>query len=293
MITLPGWIEIEASPIAGTTFNRLCHNLFMSRNDQLLQVFYEAYRLGDDPLGMALAQYRTELNPELAKQASDGYIPAMQHQDLNTAMAAATIGSRIYNFIGLREEAFNAMIDSFSVLYMRAETVDAYADIYTAIRDVMAGNPYGEGSPLTGLRALNLAADCGFFASEATADPKVKKFWLQAALAALVDGTKYLGASTADLIPGYTSTAVAVYRRCVGNGWVGEPWAAAPLTAVTAKLDSAVPSKVNYSGDDAKTSNIDAARTEMSGVFNHSAYVGGETPAVSPLSGLFGHKTGG
>ena len=265
----------------------------MSRNDQLLELFYGAFRVGDDPLGQALAKYRGELRPVLARQASEGYLTAIQRQDLDGAFAAATIASRIYNFIALREEAFNALIDSFSVLYMRAETVEAYADINTAIRNILSGNPYGEGSPLTGLRALNLAADCGFFASEATTDPEVKKRWLQAALAALVDGTRYLAPSTSDLIPGYTSTAVAVYRRCVGNGWVGEPWAAAPLAAVTAKLDSAVPGKVNYSGDDAKTLNIDAARAEMSGVFNHQVYSGGEKPAASHLSGLFGRKSSG
>jgi hypothetical protein len=65
------------------------------------------------------------------------------------------------------------------------------------------------------------------------------------------------------------------------------------LTAVAVKLDSAVPGKVTYTGDDAKTSKIDAVRTEMSAVFNHQAYSGGEKPEASHMSGLFGRKSGG
>jgi hypothetical protein len=265
----------------------------MTGNNELLEMFYGAFRMGDDQLGQALVQYRNELTPELAAKVSDEYMSAMQRRDLGGAFAAASIASRIYNFIGLREDAFNSLIDSFYVLYLRAETVKAYTDINIAIRNLLAGDPYGEGSPLTALRALNLAADCGFFACEAATDAEVKKQCLQAALAALVEGTKYVGPSTSDLIPGYAGTAVAVYQRCVGNGWVGEPWAVTPLTAVAVKLDNAVPGKVTYTGDDAKASKIDAVRTEMSAVFNHQAYSGGEKPEASHMSGLFGRKSGG
>ena len=257
-----------------------------------MELLYGAYRMGPDKLGETLAQLRGELTPDLAQQALRDYHAAVGRQDADGAIAAATIASRIFNFIGHREDAFNALVDYFYVLFMLAETEAAYADVYTALRQVLAGDPYGEGSPLTGLRALMLAADGGFFACEAAADEARKKHWLQAALESLEDGAKYLGgAGTAELIPSYASTAVAVYRRCVKNGWVGEAWAAARLAAVTQALDRAAPGKVSYPGDIAKTANIDEARAEMSGLYNRGAYAG-ERRSGESLSGLFGRKGG-
>jgi hypothetical protein len=263
----------------------------MSTNDQLLELFYGAFPKGPDALGQALAQFRSELTADLAKMALDRYSAAVNRQDADGAIASATIASRIFNFIGRREDAFNALVDYFYVLYMLAQTEKAYADIHTALTSILAQKPYDNGAPETGLRALVLCADCGFFACEAAAADASKQHWLQAALQSLQEGSQYLTLSGAPvLIQGYASTTVAVYRRCLSAGWIGEPWAAPGLAAVTAALDRAVPAKVVYPGNDSKTANIDEGRAEMSAAFDHGVYRGEPSPAPN-VSGLFGRKS--
>lgn len=259
-------------------------------NDQLLDLFYQTFPKGLDALGQALGQFRSELTADLAKMALDRYSAAVDRQDADGAIASATIASRIFNFIGRREDAFNALVDYFYVLFLLAQTEKAYADIHTALRQVLAQKPYDNGAPETGLRALMLCADCGFFACEAAAADADKQHWLQAALQSLQDASQYLALTRAPiLIQGYASTAVAVYRRSLSRGWTGEPWAAPGLPAVTAALDRDVPGKVIYPGNDSKTANIDEGRAEMSAAYNHGVYRGDRSPAPNVL-GLFGRK---
>lgn len=265
----------------------------MPANEPLLDLLYAAFPKGPDALGQALAQFRAELTPELGKMAHDRYLDAANRQDAGGAIASATIASRIYNFIGRREDAFNALVDYFYVLYLLAQTEKAYADIHTALTSVLAQKPYENGSPETAMRALILCADCGFFACEAAAEDAARQHWLGAALESLRNGSQYLAVREAPvLLQGYASTAVAVFRRCVSAGWTGEPWAAPGLAAVTAALDRNVPGKVIYPGNDSKTANIDKGRAEMSAAFNHGAYRGERSePAPAPkISGLFGRK---
>jgi hypothetical protein len=263
----------------------------MTRNDQVLELLYGAFEEGPDALGQALVQFRPDLTPELAEQASRQYCAAMRRQDPGQAIAASTIASRIFNFLGRREEAFNALVDNFSVFYMLAQTEKAYADINTALRQVLSSDRYGNGSSLTALRAWVLAADCAFFACEAATDETSKQYWLQTALDSLLHGATYLAdENTSVLIPNYLSTTVAVYRRCLNSGWVGKAWAAAGLAHLTAALDLTVPCKVDYPGKDAKTANVDDARVEMSAIYNHGAYASDRTPGRE-LSALFRRKS--
>lgn len=262
----------------------------MSSGEQgLLPLLYSAYQAGPDSLQQTLVQFRDQLTPELGRGLLDDYAAAVERQDAGNAIAAATIASRAFNFMGRPEDAFNALMDVFEIHYMLAQTESAYANIETAIQQLLAGDPYGQGSPLTGLRARMLAADCSFFASEASADDQDKKTWLQTSLRWLADAIPFLVPdTTAALFSGYASTAVAVYRRLVSKQWSGEPWAAAGLAKITQALDRVAPGKLAYS-DPSKTANISAARAEMSALFNDGAYAGEPAPP-SAVSGLFGPK---
>lgn len=261
-------------------------------SDQLLQTLLDAFRLGPDQLGNALERFRDELTPALAYQAQQRYRTAVQQHSAAGAMAASTVASRVFNFTGHREEAFNSFVDYLYVLFMLAQTMEEYAHVFNMLQEVLNGDPYGgSGSPLTALRAVLLKADSAFFACEASVVEAIKEFWLQAALETLAAGTPFLADQRSQqLIPGYASTAVAVYRRCVLQRWIGEPWAASGLAALTLALDRDFPRKVIYPGNDAKTENISEARAAMSTLYNRSAYIG-DPPTGTPASGLFGRKT--
>jgi hypothetical protein len=267
-------------------------SLMPERQEQLLQMLLDALRLGPDQLGQALQHFRGELTPALAKQVHEQYDAAFQRQDANAAIAAATLAGRIYNFIGQREEAFNSFVDYLNVLFKLAQSEQEYANVHGSLRQMLAGDPYGKGSPLTALRAAVLGADSAFFACEAAEAEANKKHWLQAALEDLEAGTKFLAdPRSVPLIPAYASTTVAVYRRCVLERWSGEPWAASALAALTLVLDQTVPQKVIYPGNDSKTTNISEARAQMSTLYNHSVCTG-DPPTGTPISGLFGRKSG-
>jgi hypothetical protein len=269
----------------------LWHNRSMpERQELLLQALLDAFQLGQDKLGEALQQFRGELTPALAEQTSQRYVAALQQQDANGAIAAAILASRIYNFIGHREDAFNSFLDYLNVLYQLAQTEDAYANVHQVLHQMLERDPYGEGSPLTGLRAAVLGGDSAFFACEAATEDAHKQHWLQAALQDLQSAIPLLAnPASSPLIPAFTSTTVAVYRRCVMQHWIGEPWAASGLAALTLALDQAVPQKVIYPGNDPKTAYISAARAEMSTLYSRSAYTG-DPPSGTPISGLFGRK---
>jgi hypothetical protein len=263
----------------------------MTRNDQLLKLLYDAFPHGSEQLNQAMENIRGELTPELAAQASERYKAAIERQDAPGAFAASTIAFRILNLLGRREDAFNALVDRFYVRFMLAQTEKDYADIRTELREVLAGYSYGQGSPDTGLRARVLSADCAFFACESVAEDTAKKRWLQAALESLQDGVQFLTETrTSLLILQFSCTTVAVYQVCVSKGWVGEPWAASRLAALTAVMDRATPAKLIFPGDDAKTASIDAARAQMSYLYN-SSYTREETTGQK-VSGLFGRKQG-
>src|SRR5437016_8975105 len=107
-------------------------------NDALLQLLYAKYKLGQDQLGQALAQSRPQLTPALAQQALRDCQAAIGSGNAGAALAASTVASRVYAFIGRREDACKALMDTFNIMFMLAQTEAAYADIHGAIRELLA-----------------------------------------------------------------------------------------------------------------------------------------------------------
>ena len=267
----------------------------MAEPQDLRSLLYAAHEQGDGALGHALDATKGQLTETLAASIAAEFAPAAQRNDLNGAKAAADIAMRVYNYVHRPEDAFRCLLDSLSILYLVANTEQAYADIVQVIRSTLQSMPNLASAPATAVRAFTLAADSAYFASQCAEKSGTEKQWVTASVDALAAGSDAaLDPAAAALLPPYASTAAADFKSCKQNGWTGESWAVAGFTKVCAALDAAAPYSLPYRQagaalDSTKTAYIHGQRLEMSQLYNGNAY----DIATQKLAhlGLFGRKT--
>ena len=117
-------------------------------------------------LAGAMVNNANNLNPQLASEARDTFLKAVNDHDGAAAIAAASVAAAIYGRIGDSTEQLRNLTDVLQMEFMRASTVAEYKDV----------RHHGQGlaqqadkakSPEFAFRALVVAADAAYFAAEA------------------------------------------------------------------------------------------------------------------------------
>jgi hypothetical protein len=195
--------------------------------------------------------------PALASQARQAFKDALAAGNIGLAEVAVAAAAQLWLRAGDRAQALLNHIDFQQIQYMKAETPAAYA----AARDgLLQSRHMAEeiGSRADAFKAATLAADCSFWAAEASPPPARPDLLLQTlrdviAAAGLADSTA--GAE----FERFVSLTAATANEAMSTFWGDERGveAAGLLHELAGAADSVVPVDFAYqqAGDAGKTAN--------------------------------------
>jgi hypothetical protein len=218
-----------------------------------LQELLEATAQGTLP--DLLGQRGDELTPELASEARELFKQAAGAGNLDLAQVAAIAAAHAWMRIGDRPKGLVNYIDSLQVDYLRAETPDAYAQAREGLLQARAMGDEIEARDQA-FKASTIAADCSFWATQATRPPGRDGLLLQT-MADIVSAGELADPDLEADFERYVSLLVAAANEAMATVWADqlENQANDLLRQLAAAADRTVPVSFSYRqvGDPEKT----------------------------------------
>ena len=196
-----------------------------------------------------------EITPALAEEARTVFKEAVGAGNAGLAQMAALAAASLWLRLGNREDALVNFIDAHQVGYMSANTPAEYAQVRTQLLEARAMADE-IGARNQGFKAATIAADCSFWAAEAS-DQKGRDDLVLQTLADLVAASDVAEADGSADFERYVSLTAAAARVAMSTLWFDEDEARATdlLRQLAAASDRTIPADFTYSqfGDPAKT----------------------------------------
>lgn len=212
--------------------------------------------LGPSAVGSWLDANPEASTPEFIAELSSYALSALQQGALSAALAAYILTGIIQMRRGDREGALRSKIHEIEVLFMAAQTTDAYEEAYALAKN-SAGLARESEYPDLAFWAAGLAADSAYWGADAAADTVTRKKWLRAAVDTLA---RIEPPSPGSKLPGpwgrFVSSLVATYQTVTGKAWGPEQDAVdAALQRLAAVAERLIP--LDFAFDDpTKTAHV-------------------------------------
>jgi hypothetical protein len=195
----------------------------------------------DGSLPDLLERRATEVTPDLAEQVREVFSDAVRQREGDLAEVAAMAGAHLWVRIGDRHQAIKNYIDSLQMGYMRANEPDEYLRIRGLLRGA-ADQAAEVGAPSEAFKAATIAADCSFWAAEASDYPASDELTLQALDDVLATAAIHDPTSSAEQ-ERFTSLLTAVAQRAMETFWRADDEARASdlLRRLSMAADNTIP----------------------------------------------------
>jgi len=174
---------------------------------------------GPEALGAWLEQNPNALTPQFVEEVKHYAIEATQNGDGNAALAAHLLAASLQIRIGDRDGFLGSQLNQAEVLFMMANTSEAYEDPFNIATGVVEKAQQID-APDKVFWAIGLATDSAYFASEAALDSATKEQWLVTAVDTLLrleDVTPTKDAPP--LWERFVSVLVAIYQTINQHPW--------------------------------------------------------------------------
>jgi hypothetical protein len=241
----------------------------MGRNtpSRMLSEVLDVAAADPSALDSFINQHQAAMTAQLAAEAHDHYVRSMEGRDLDAAAAGAVVASRVYLEAGDRYNGLRNYLNYTEVLYVAAESADAYRKPYEMAREAVKVAEI-IAAPDLQFWAATLAADCALFAAEVTQaeDADQIEAWLlismEASIAALHGAAGQAGLQFQRLV----DLVAALAERAQATAWSAnrQDDAGAALQRLAAEANAHVPADFEYPGDPAKTTAIARALANLS-----------------------------
>ena len=185
----------------------------------LLETGLRQIPLGPRAVDAWLGENPEATTPDFIAEVKRFALEAMQRGAGDAAIAAYLLAGSVYLRNGDRRGMLSSQLNQAEVMFLAAQTTDAYADVFALARNT-SGYARQARLPDVAWWAHGLAADSAFWGAEAATAEADRRSWLQQALEALVSAEDLpdplaAGASLLRLV----SVLVAIYQRTVVQEW--------------------------------------------------------------------------
>lgn len=196
---------------------------------KLLKSALEEVAKGPDAMAAWIDQHPESHEAAFLDEAKRYATAAMQAGQFPAALAANVLVTTIHMHRGDREGALRSKLQEVEVLYMLAETEEAYEQAYDIALSLrrLAGEA---GLAVPEFWATTLAADSAYWCSTVVAGDGQRRGWLRKALDLLRRTDPPAREDAAGPWSRFVSGLVATYQTVTGEGW------GADQDAVTAEL---------------------------------------------------------
>jgi hypothetical protein len=212
-----------------------------------------------------LSEPGNELTPELASQARELFKQAYGAGRMDLAQAAVMTASLAWLRLGDREQAVINFVDWQQIEYMRAETPAAYAQAREGLLNAR-GMALEIGARDQAFKAATIAADCSFWAAQATHGPEAEDLLLQT-LRDVVAASELAEAHDGADFERYVSLLAAAANEAMSRYWLDEREAEAKdlICRLADASERTIPVDFTYSqaGDAEKTANTASILTAL------------------------------
>jgi hypothetical protein len=213
-------------------------------------------------LASAMTQNASSLNNEIASEAREIFLRALQTQELVTAAAAASVAAAVYERLGNHTEQLRNLVDALQMDFMRASTVVEYKAVRHNAQ-VLAKQAAECGDSEFVFRARVMAAEAAHFAAEVDKDDVPWLILTLQDLLALCDQALLFRKSRffikfVDLLAG--TVAIVMPRRFVPRD---QPTIDGLLRALANKVNVVIPPDIEFPGNPQQTAKIAAVLTQF------------------------------
>jgi hypothetical protein len=216
-----------------------------------------------------LEQRGGELTSDLASQARELFKQALRDGDGGLAEVAAMAAAQAWLQLGDRSQALVNYVDVQQIKYMRAETPEAYEEVRDGL--LQSREMAGEiGVRDQAFKAATLAADCSFWAAQASAPLPREELLLQT-LRDVIAASAFADPATEGEFERYVSLLAAAASDAMSTIWSDEREVEATglLRRLAAVADETVPTEFSYrqAGDPEKTAHTAAILVSLSDTY--------------------------
>jgi hypothetical protein len=202
-----------------------------------------------------LSERGAEVTPELAGEARELFKQALGGGNLGLASVAAAAAAQAWMHLGNRREALVNHVDTVQMEFMAAETPEAYAQARNGLLEAKSmADDIGAGDQA--FKALTIAADCSYFAAQAST-PQAKEDLLLQALEDVVAAGAFAYPGAEGDLERYVSLLAATAHEAMTTFWTDDRAGRADelLRRLAKAADETVPVDFSYSqvGDPEKT----------------------------------------
>jgi hypothetical protein len=132
----------------------------------------------------------------LAEEARELGAYALRRGDARQAFAAYSVAARVFDALGEPEKSFENSLNVLQIPFAVARSEDQYRLVYDETHQLLARDDVHSAG--LGFRALTFAADCAYWAADASASAPMKLEWLGRAFDDLAGGVPALAATDED-----------------------------------------------------------------------------------------------
>ena len=232
--------------------------------DELL----ESFRKGSDQAFNLIEQRKNQLTPALAEDLRARFSRTVAAGDGTTAFATSMLASVVYLRLGMRHEALQCFLDNIQIRFMAANDANAYGKVRTEALDCMA-KATGISAPDIAFRAAVTAADCAYFAFEASSQNNADaRGWMRHCLDDLETA---LSLASSDGGAGFLMKLASLLAQATIDVqsliWFDTGMQAAidaQLRRLATAAEQKIPVEFDCSGDPVKSRNVGQALAELS-----------------------------
>ena len=162
------------------------------------------------------------LTPSFVDEISEQAFAALQRGAADYAVAAFLLQGCIHQRRGDANGLLKSQLHHTEVMFMVAQTTDAYEDAHQLARNV-AGHAVQAGFTDIAFHAFALAADAAFWGADAAPDDATKHRWLQTAIATALEIDSLSPAQNGNATwQRFVSSLVATYQTVMEQAWGSE-----------------------------------------------------------------------
>lgn len=232
--------------------------------DPLLIEILQSATQGPAELEKSLDENKEKITPELASMAREMFNQALRERDGDTAMLATIVASQLYGRLGDRFNELRNQIDFLQMRFMGAQTADEYTHVR---KQALELNHIAKSLPSIPLvfETFTLAADCAFFASEASSGLDADN-WLVTSLEDLVSASDYADqVKRGRVFEKFVSLLTAVVNNSMANVFLDPTKAKVEdlLKRLAQAVEKTIPVEFEFEGNAEKTAQTASVLTEL------------------------------